>query len=272
LDGRIMMYVVTHKYFSLSLPSGYQKLMVGKNCLGKYMDGYIYDNQGNNISKKNSSYCEMTGLYWIWKHAINRHVGLCHYRRYFQRTAVIGFPGRPFPIEILDQYLENYDCLVAQRVYASRAEKTIYGQYCSNHYEKDLIILASTVEKSGNLYANAFGTLMRRDYFFPYNMFYSSRELMCDYCSWVFPILSECENYIDTSKYDLYQKRIYGFFAERLFNVWLLAQKKKILEVPVMQIGTSFVSRFMFYKSQKLHQFSDFLSLNSQIKCNSSEQ
>ena len=29
--------------------------------------GYARDNEGENISKKNPNYCELTGLYWAWK-------------------------------------------------------------------------------------------------------------------------------------------------------------------------------------------------------------
>ena len=47
---------------------------------------FYQDNVGVNIAEKNSSFCELTGLYWAWQNGIfknNQYVGLVHYRRYF---------------------------------------------------------------------------------------------------------------------------------------------------------------------------------------------
>ena len=45
------------------------------------------DNTGDNISSKNREFCEMTGIYWIWKNLSKfenvSHVGHMQYRRHF---------------------------------------------------------------------------------------------------------------------------------------------------------------------------------------------
>ena len=51
------------------------------------INNMIGDDTGNNISKKNGSYNEMTCLYWAWKNYDKLgnpdYIGLMHYRRHF---------------------------------------------------------------------------------------------------------------------------------------------------------------------------------------------
>ena len=60
------MFVITHKKLFLKIPRGYNIIGVGK--YGRESTPYILnDAVGDNISKKNSNYCELTAIYWIWK-------------------------------------------------------------------------------------------------------------------------------------------------------------------------------------------------------------
>lgn len=62
----------------------YKAIQVGKALHPKEYFGYLCDNEGDNISEKNSSYSEWTALYWGWKNIHDtKYLGLCHYRRYF---------------------------------------------------------------------------------------------------------------------------------------------------------------------------------------------
>ena len=40
----------------------------------------------DSISVKNPNFCELTGLYWIWKNTNDEYKGLVHYRRYFGKS------------------------------------------------------------------------------------------------------------------------------------------------------------------------------------------
>ena len=84
------MYVITHKMVNIPQISSYTSLFVG--AANHETDGNFdeKDNTGSNISQKNSSYCELTGLYWIWKNSNADYVGISHYRRFFSNNAVLG--------------------------------------------------------------------------------------------------------------------------------------------------------------------------------------
>ncbi len=61
-------------------------------------------------------------------------------------------------------------------------------------------------------------------------MFIAPKEVIAPYCDWVFPILAEVEKRVDMTGYDDYQKRIYGFLTERLFDVWMDRQNLRVKE------------------------------------------
>ena len=81
MDTRI--YVMTHKKIAVIPDPAYVPLHVGRAGSGEL--GYIGDHTGEHISEKNPRYCELTGLYWLWKNVRCDIIGICHYRRYFVR-------------------------------------------------------------------------------------------------------------------------------------------------------------------------------------------
>ena len=77
MDTRI--YVMTHKEIDEIGDEMYIPLHVGR-ASGKTF-GYTGDDTGDHISEKNPYYCELTGIYWLWKNVRCDIVGICHYRR-----------------------------------------------------------------------------------------------------------------------------------------------------------------------------------------------
>ena len=86
-----MIYIATHKKFNVPNLNGYCALQVGAEGKEKY--GYLRDNIGNHISGKNANYCELTGLYWIWKNTDDSYKGWCIIEDILEETIlVIKFP------------------------------------------------------------------------------------------------------------------------------------------------------------------------------------
>lgn len=51
--------------------------------------------------------------------------------------------------------------------------------------------------------------------------YFTQHKRYDEYCSWLFPILSEMEKYADFTGYSSLEKRMYGLLAERLLNVYI---------------------------------------------------
>ena len=233
---KISNYIIAHKKFNIPNILGYIPIQVGAE--GKEELGYLKDNSGDNISIKNPNYCELTGIYWIWKNdKFSDIIGISHYRRYFLTSS---FFGKIVDSNDIEQIMKQYDIIVAKKeIY----KETVYKQYCNNSgFEKDLELVKQIIKnKYEDKYLKAFEKIMETNKISQYNMIITTRENYCKYCEWLFNILFEVEKKVDLTEYNDYQKRIYGFLAERLLNVWLLANSNlKVKELPVINIESTF--------------------------------
>lgn len=223
---KIWICVAAHKKFDNSsrLPEGYVPLQVGSE--GKPELGFERDNTGDNISHKNGSYCELTGLYWMWKNVCADIVGLCHYRRYFSNRPLDRHLRSILKEKQITKLMEKYDMVLPKPVNLGR--KNVYEHYCSFHYEKDLLTTKEAIATLYPEYVADFDAVMASTKTYQCNMFIGKKELADAYCKWLFDVLQYVEDHTDISEYDNVQKRIYGYLSERLFCVWLHHQDIKI--------------------------------------------
>lgn len=221
---KVTNYIITHKAFTPPKLPDYTPLQVGN---GPDL-GWLRDNTGDEISAKNPNWCELTGLYWIWK---NDHesdvVSISHYRRYFQ-----GREGILRSAEI-EQLLGDHDILLAE---FEPYKETVYQQYANESgFAKDLDNVRGIIEKQDPDALAAFDSVMNQGGLCQYNMMVCRKDRYDAYCRWLFQILEELEPSVDLADYNDYQKRIYGFLAERLLNVWVRARDLRVKTLPVLQ-------------------------------------
>ena len=84
MSKKLVILVACHKKSKVISNDNYIPIHVGKALHPELDFGYIGDDTGENISKLNPYYCELTAQYWAWKNLDCEYVGLCHYRRYFK--------------------------------------------------------------------------------------------------------------------------------------------------------------------------------------------
>lgn len=252
---KIKMLVATHKKYDMPSYDIYLPIHVGRE--GKDDLGYQGDNQGENISSKNGNYCELTGLYWAWKNLDCDIIGLSHYRRHFtlkSKSVIRKNKDNKLDLvinndEILS-LLKGCDIIVPKK--RNYYIETIWSHYEHAHKIKDLIETKNIIKEKYSEYIDSFDKVMNGKTLHLYNMFIMSKEDFDSYCEWLFDILFELESRTDLSEYDAYQSRIYGFISERLFNVWILHNKKQLKEIDVINTdGINWVPKILNFVKRK---------------------
>lgn len=186
---------------------GYEKIIQVGSALAenRLSDASFYDDNGDNISNRNQQFCELTALYWIWKHSEEEIIGLEHWRRRFT------LPDNcldlildndidvilPVPLCVMPSLIENYKF---------RHDSTVWDkgmEILKKYHPEDYVSSIEFFEKS-KLYS-------------PCNMIIARKDVLKEYCEWLFPMLIELNDTIGILG-DKYQNRYPGFLSERLLN------------------------------------------------------
>lgn len=176
----------------------------------------VCDGYGENISGKNQEYCELTALYWIWKNDTSKYAGLCHYRRHFELDrAMIGQIAESDIDVVLTIPILNFP--------------DVRSTYVHDHIEEDWNVMMKAIDDLAPDYCETARAVQDGVFYYAYNMFIARREILNDYCEWLFPILAYCEgncsgrdSSISRECRDSYQRRYIGFLAERLMTIYFL--------------------------------------------------
>ncbi len=235
---RVSVVVAAHKPYRMPKDPMYLPLHVG--AAGKPpIDGYRRDDAGENISEKNPSFCELTGLYWAWKNLDADYIGLAHYRRHFGLKKGKDPWERIITREDLAPYLGRIRAFVPKkrRYYI----ETLYSHYAHTHYAAHLDTARAVLAERCPEYLNSFDRVARRTWGYMFNMMILERGLLCDYCAWLFDLLFTLERRLGNEELSAFQGRFYGRVSEIVFNVWLDRQietgrirRDEIMELPVV--------------------------------------
>ena len=218
--------------------------------------GWLRDNSGDNISKKNSFYGEYTFHYWFWKNELNKisnneWLGFCAYRRFWSNKI------DKFEINRLGDFLidtprewEDKEIILGQDIFLNWKFSKII-----KHGLKSLILNPKLILKKnwnikyhfdsfhgyGNLdkAINLLGKNDREDFrqftinknsYNRSSMFFcKSKKIMNEYYNTVFPWMERCENVFGFGKSGYGLKRIYGFLIERFQSFWFQKYTKPLI-------------------------------------------
>ncbi len=250
---KIQIIVATHKTYKMPTDPMYVPVQVGSE--GKPSLGYLKDNVGDNISAKNANYCELTGLYWAWKHMDTDYLGLVHYRRYFSKGR---WKKRILQQADVEKLLQQADVILPKK--RNYFIETTYNQYIHAHHEQDLVKTREILAEQYPTYVTKYDEIMQRTSGHRFNMLLMKWDKLDAYCTWLFAILGALEKRLDISSYSAYDARVFGFVAERLLDVWIETNNIQYVEAPFWYIekqnwlkkGGAFLKRKFTGKSKNV--------------------
>lgn len=234
---KIIVIVATHKEYEMPKDSLYLPVHVGAE--GKKDIGYTKDNTGDNISTKNPFFCELTGLYWAWKNLDADYIGLAHYRRHFslkkrKYRKVEDTLDHVLTRKQAKEIFKNTDVILPKK--RRYFIETLYNHYKHTMHIETLDETRKILEEKYPKYLKEFDRLKKRTSMHAFNMFIMKKEVLDDYCEWLFDILFELEKRIDASKYDAFHARFFGRVSERLLDVYIYTNNIKFVEIPFVEV------------------------------------
>ena len=264
----IKVIIATHKEYRMPEDKLYLPLHVGAEGKtdeeGNPLDlGYQKDNTGENISELNPSFCELTGLYWAWKNLDADYVGLAHYRRHFMGKG----KGKDLFDKVLREKEVRFLIKKGYRVILPKKRnyyiESLYSHYVHTYKAEEIDATRDVINDLYPDYVQAYDEVVKRKSGYMFNMMILPKELMDDYCEWLFNILFELTERVDSSEWSDFQKRYAGRISEIIFNVWLekkiaddVIKKEEIAELPFVYMekvskfkkGTAFLKAKFFHK------------------------
>lgn len=219
-------------------------MQVGAALADVRFPGFVCDDEGENISGKNPSYCELTAQYWAWKNLDADYYGFFHYRRYL-------YPGetekRPYCIEPapseaclrrlgydhFEECIAGYDVVapIGENMHISVREHYAAARF---HHAEDLSLAEEIVKRRNPEMGKALESYLSGTVCYFGNIYIMKRPVFQSYCAWLFPILEEFDSRCDRTGYSAQERRVNGYLAERLFGVWLTYVRStlRVLELP----------------------------------------
>lgn len=218
-------------------------IQVGSAQASRRMPGLLHDDEGDSISGKNRSYCELTGQYWAWKNTDADYYGFLHYRRYFN------FSDTEYPIhhepfifgdvtfdrndeeslaridfneEAMRRIITEHDFIAPEPIEALE-QTTVYEQYRDSfgHHIEDLDTVLDIIRvKYPDIWPSA-QKYVNQTKVYVCNMFVMKRELFRAYSAFLFDVLSTHEKLRDFSHYSPVARRVSGYLGERICGMYL---------------------------------------------------
>ncbi len=213
------------------MPEWVTPIQVGASLCGERVAN-ILDCDGEHISDKNVNYSELTALYWMWRNRLQdcrnaeeiEYYGLSHYRR------------------ILDLSEDDVLRLVDNDVDVVLPYPMPYNPTMEEHHKRylkdaDWDAVLRALQELEPAYAMCLPEVLEQKYLYNYNIIVARKEVLADYCNWLFPILERVEE-LSVPKGCERADRYIGYIGETLETVYFMVNKDRL---NIMHAGCRFL-------------------------------
>lgn len=250
----------------------------GGKALSRVELGIQGDDSGENISKLNPYYSELTTQYWVWKNCPGLdYVGFMHYRRHF----LFGDPQRPVnPLggcvnvpcrdaryermiglddpAIVEELVRGCD-LVLPPPFPIRNwdSQTVIDQlgtipqlnrrpgFNRPNVERAMRVVQEQQPDYAEVLHEVFFETGGEYYLF--NSYVMRWEFFDGYNRWLFPLLEAIHRELDYSGLSPGESRLLGFLAERLFNVYLRHYQQTVGKLVIRHVPITFLEEGVWW-------------------------
>ena len=193
---------------------------------------FIVDNphEGDNIDRLNKWYCELTGLYHLWKNTDAGYIGLEHYRRFF---ASLKHEKQRMGIEEAQEILEKHDIIVTEYHHGPRYTALQWFKDSSRNGISYIVYLQKFLEVLSEEDRVGFSEYLNRHSLIQCNMFIGKRPVIDRWCRFIFDTLSKYDKICPPTENNI---RMNGYLSEHIFGYWLEKEKVPYYRVPKVEI------------------------------------
>lgn len=178
------------------------------------------DNTGDNISAKNKNYCETTAFYWLWKNRLKdsndktEYYGFYHYRRVLDISKDDLKRIRHEDVDVILQYPTLHEPDIKEH----------HARYVE---EKDWDILLRVMKELYPEYREAYEDIFSQEYFYNYNLIIAKREVLREYCEWLFPILEKTGQLSEPKEWER-EDRYLAYMSESLMTLYFFYNQDRL--------------------------------------------
>lgn len=236
MSESIRIAVAMHKPYRTPDDPAYLPLHVGAALHPDVLPGIQGDDEGDNISRLNASYSELTALYWMWKNCDADYKGLVHYRRLFASPSLANRLRKDRFVRIASGK-EIREALKKTGAVVPRSRnyyiETMHSHYAHTLDGSHLDVMRDILMSKAPEYVPMFDRCMASTSGHMFNMLVMRADLFDAYCAWLFPLIDELASQIDASAYTPFEKRYPGRVSELLLDVWLKTNGQDVVELPL---------------------------------------